>query len=206
MELKVRGIIVYPIDLINWSFGSQHKRSHKEGTIMSDEGRAGAADDSHERNDSFEKNRLAPFNPTCGQAQAKALDLLAITSDDVLFDLGCGDARLLIAAAQQIQRLRCVGIDMDPVFVAKAKRAVAAANLEQRIDIRQENLTETTNSSPCIAKSDTTSKLTLKDDATAIYMYLLPKGLARIQEVLLDDLVVTDDFESSRTCFETCSD
>lgn len=45
---------------------------------------------------------LAPFNPTNAQAQHLALDLLSLQEDDVLFDLGCGDARILIAAVAQI--------------------------------------------------------------------------------------------------------
>ena len=146
------------------------------------------------------RDRLAPFNPTGAQAQAKALELLQLTDNDVLFDLGCGDARLLIAAAQQVKGLRCVGLDMDPVFVAKAQEAVAAANLAPRVDIRQENLMNikkknsataaaTTVSSSSSSNNNNNNKLTLQHDATAVYLYLLPQGLARIKQAMLDDLV-----------------
>jgi len=46
-------------------------------------------------------NRLAPYNPTHDTAQSTALDLLALTSRDVLFDLGCGDGRLIVAALER---------------------------------------------------------------------------------------------------------
>jgi D-3-phosphoglycerate dehydrogenase len=38
---------------------------------------------------------LAPFNPTAGAAIGLALSLLALAPSDVLYDLGCGDARVL---------------------------------------------------------------------------------------------------------------
>ena len=40
--------------------------------------------------------KLAPFNPTSTEAIQIALDLLELKDDDVLYDLGCGDGRLLI--------------------------------------------------------------------------------------------------------------
>jgi cyclopropane fatty-acyl-phospholipid synthase-like methyltransferase len=40
--------------------------------------------------------KLAPFNPTSNEAIQIALDLLELKDDDVLYDLGCGDGRLLI--------------------------------------------------------------------------------------------------------------
>jgi hypothetical protein len=145
-----------------------------------------------------EADRLAPFNPTCEQAQSKAIDLLALDSDDVLFDLGCGDARLLVAAAQQIQGLRCIGIDMDPMFVQRAIESVRVlpATVAQRIHIRHENLmdpqtTTTTATHRLVFENDdnigretTCRNLTLQEDATAIYLYLLPNGLVRIKPLL----------------------
>jgi hypothetical protein len=44
--------------------------------------------------------KLAPFTPSGDGVLAHALDLLQLTAQDVLFDLGCGDARMLVHAAQ----------------------------------------------------------------------------------------------------------
>ena len=49
-------------------------------------------------NSSSSNNRLAPYNPTHISAQGRALDLLQLTTNDVFFDLGCGDGRLILAA------------------------------------------------------------------------------------------------------------
>ncbi len=46
-------------------------------------------------------NRLAPYNPTHATAREKALDLLDLSNNDVLFDLGCGDGRLLFTAMER---------------------------------------------------------------------------------------------------------
>jgi len=45
-------------------------------------------------------NRLAPYNPTHTTAQTNALSLLKLTSNDVFFDLGCGDGRLILSALE----------------------------------------------------------------------------------------------------------
>ena len=46
-------------------------------------------------------NRLAPYNPTHTTAREAALNLLGLSHDDVLFDLGCGDGRLLFTAMER---------------------------------------------------------------------------------------------------------
>lgn len=72
-----------------------------------------------------ENDKLAPFNPTCEEAQSKAIDLLGLKNGDVLFDLGCGDARLLMKAATEVPGLLCVGVELDPVYVARANDSIS---------------------------------------------------------------------------------
>ena len=56
---------------------------------------------------------LAPFNPTDITAQQAALDMMKLTSEDVLYDLGCGDGRFLFAAFLSVQGgLNCVGVEV----------------------------------------------------------------------------------------------
>lgn len=45
--------------------------------------------------------KLAPFTPSGDGVLAFALELLKLESDDVLFDLGCGDGRMLVHAAKE---------------------------------------------------------------------------------------------------------
>ena len=154
------------------------------------------------------ENRLAPFNPTSDQAQQTALRLLDLSKDDVLFDLGCGDGRLLITAVkdQQTKGLRCVGIEMDPVFTSRAVQSIyqLSAETQRRIEIRegdvlelgyQDNSTESAPQQPAATATAETNilgetgkslcqHLTLLNDATAIYLFLVPNGLKKIQPLL----------------------
>lgn len=143
---------------------------------------------------------IAPFNPSSRQAQDKALSLFSLTHDDVLFDLGCGDGRFLITAAQQVEGLRCVGIELNPLFVQRGRAAIAKLplDIQNRVQIRQGNLLfyNDENREPLCEKDEVDDdsshqclNLTIREDATAMYLYLLPKGLARFKSDFLDSLV-----------------
>ena len=66
----------------------------------------------------------APFVATPPDVVDRMLALAGVTSDDVVYDLGCGDGRIVIAAAQKFGA-RGVGVDIDPVRVAEAQRNAA---------------------------------------------------------------------------------
>jgi hypothetical protein len=149
---------------------------------------------------------LAPFNPTSDQAQEKACQMLRLTASDVLFDLGCGDARMLLYAALTIPGLKCVGIELDPVFVQRGRDALKKMPMEvqRRVDIRHGDLLqlmaqqkdkkeeEDTTPAPATAAGGEQDPnlgqdchhLSLFRDATAIYMFLLPKGIQKIHPLL----------------------
>jgi hypothetical protein len=50
----------------------------------------------------FVGEKLAPFNPTSFEVVAIALTMLQITPNDIVFDLGCGDARFLVEVAEKL--------------------------------------------------------------------------------------------------------
>lgn len=144
---------------------------------------------------------LAPFNPSCDQAQFTSLEILHLTSNDVLFDLGCGDGRMLINAAQRVPGLRCVGIELDRVFVKRGHEALQKLppSVQSRVDIRQGDLLQAMGESlQSIPGSETLRdgdddesimgrdcrNLSLFKDATAVYLFLLPKGIQKIQTLL----------------------
>lgn len=121
--------------------------------------------------------RLAPFNPTCSQAQHTAISMLQLEDDDVLFDVGCGDARLLVQAASAVENLRCVGIEMDPVLVSRANASISALDpgVASRIEVRLgDALDEETLHAQPIGLPQ----------ATAVFVYLLPKGLQLVKPIL----------------------
>ncbi len=73
---------------------------------------------------------LAPFVPTPPEVVERMLDLAGVTSSDVVYDLGCGDGRIVIAAAQR--GARAVGVDIEPHWVAEATKNAAAAGVSDR--------------------------------------------------------------------------
>jgi hypothetical protein len=142
---------------------------------------------------------VAPFVPTCEVAQAKALEMMNLTENDVIFDLGCGDARLLCESVKQVPGLRAVGLELRSMYVERAQNnAISAfgdnADALSRIDIRLEDMTSPTPQEQIpssLQRADLGSKcwgLTLKEDATVIYLFLVPKALAQIQSILNDTI------------------
>jgi uncharacterized protein (TIGR03000 family) len=70
--------------------------------------------------------------------------LAKIGKDDVVYDLGCGDGRMVINAVKKYGAKKGVGIDIDPVRVKQAKEKVKAAGLSDKIEIRQGDVLELT--------------------------------------------------------------
>lgn len=69
----------------------------------------------------------------------RMLETAAVTKDDVVYDLGCGDARFLITAAKRYG-CRAVGVEIDPKVVARARKNVADNGLEGLVEIREGDL------------------------------------------------------------------
>lgn len=151
--------------------------------------KAGSGENKESTNTSF---KLAPFNPSSDQIQHKALGMLDLKHTDVLFDVGCGDGRFLCFAATKIPGLRCVGIEIDPLYVSRAKDLVQTSELEEAIDIRLEDATRmepndddgNQQQPQTTASSADVTELTLMDDATAVYLFILPKGIVKIMPLL----------------------
>ncbi|MGF1535299.1 MAG: SAM-dependent methyltransferase [Elainellaceae cyanobacterium] len=96
------------------------------------------------------------FIPTPLDALDVMLKLAALMPDDVVYDLGSGDGRILIQAAQRCGA-RGVGIDIDPVRVAEGRSLAEQAGVGDRVTFRVGNLYD----EPF-------------DDATVVFVYLLP--------------------------------
>jgi uncharacterized protein (TIGR03000 family) len=75
------------------------------------------------------------YIPTPDDIASAMVTLANITPDDVVYEPGCGDARITIAAVKAGAR-RAVGIDIDATRVAESTANVKAAGLDGRIDIR----------------------------------------------------------------------
>lgn len=75
------------------------------------------------------------YVPTPSDIADEMVRLAGVSASDVVFEPGCGDARITIAAVQGGAR-RGVGIDIDPQRVTGSRARVRDAGLENRIEIR----------------------------------------------------------------------
>jgi SAM-dependent methyltransferase len=112
----------------------------------------------------------APFVTTPPEVVTAMLTLAQVGSRDVVYDLGCGDGRIVIAAARRFGA-RGVGIDIDPQRVADANQAAKDAGVVGRVRFRQADLFEAD-----IA------------EATVITLYLLPDINMDLREKLRREL------------------
>src|SRR6185369_13915278 len=72
------------------------------------------------------------FVPTPQSVVDAMLKLAKVTKDDVVYDLGCGDGRIVITAAKQFGA-RGVGIDIDPKRIKEASANAKAAGVADRV-------------------------------------------------------------------------
>ncbi len=80
-----------------------------------------------------------PYVPTTETAVKAMLQLAKVRSSDVVYDLGCGDGRIVIAAAKDYGA-RGVGIDIDPERIREAKEKARRAGVENRVEFREQDL------------------------------------------------------------------
>jgi len=82
------------------------------------------------------------------------LRLAGLKAGDVLYDLGCGDGRIVIAAAKR-SGVRATGIDIDPVRIQESEANAAAAGLTGKVAsssrTSSRRTSRTPQSSPCIS-------------------------------------------------------
>jgi SAM-dependent methyltransferase len=98
------------------------------------------------------------------------LRLASVTADDVVFDLGSGDGRIVIAAARD-RGARGVGLEIDPVLVAQATNRARRLGLADRVSFRQDDLFQ----------ADLRG-------ATVVTLYLSPDLNRRLRPKLLSEL------------------
>ena len=115
---------------------------------------------SHARTDAPD---LAPFKASPMTIVDAMLTLAKVGSKDVLFDLGCGDGRIVIAAAQRFGT-RGVGVDIDARMIEMSNINAKKAGVEDLVDFRVEDA----------MKVDFSS-------ATTLALYLIPDSLALLR-------------------------
>ena len=117
-----------------------------------------------------DKQPEVPYVPTADRVLDQMLDVAKITKEDVVFDLGCGDGRIVIEAAKRFGA-RGVGVDIDPLRIKEANDNARAAGVQNRVTFILQDLFEANISS-----------------ATVVMMYLLPEVNMRLRPKLLGEL------------------
>ena len=79
-----------------------------------------------------------PFVPTPVEVIDRMLELAEVKNGDVVYDLGSGDGRIVIRAAKKY-RVKAVGIEMDQLLLAKARKDAKAAGVSHLVEFRAED-------------------------------------------------------------------
>jgi SAM-dependent methyltransferase len=107
------------------------------------------------------------YVPTPDSVVAAMLDVAKVGKGDVVYDLGCGDGRIVVAAAKRGAK-KAIGVDIDPERVQEARANVARAGVGDRAQIVEGDLFKTN-----------------LQDATVVTLYLLPDLNLRLRPKLL---------------------
>lgn len=113
-----------------------------------------------------------PYVPTPPEVVDKMLELADLRPGQLVYDLGCGDGRIVVAAARR-HGARGVGIDIDPQRIAEALANAAAAGVAERTRFMVGDLFEADFS-----------------DADVVMLYLLPALNRRLRPQLWRQLKV----------------
>ena len=123
-----------------------------------------------------------PYVPTTEQAVEQMLKLANVSKKDVVYDLGCGDGRIVIAAAKNFGA-RGVGIDINPERIKEARENAKRAGVENLVRFEEADLFEAN----------------IKE-ATVVTLFLLSQVNLKLRPKLMSDLrpgtrVVSNTFD-----------
>jgi SAM-dependent methyltransferase len=110
------------------------------------------------------------YVPTPEAVVEEMLRLANVGKDDVVYDLGCGDGRIVITAAKKYGA-RGVGIDIDPERIKESNENARKAGVTDRVKFLQQDLFETD-----------------FREATVVTLYLLPALNLKLRPKLLSEL------------------
>jgi SAM-dependent methyltransferase len=111
-----------------------------------------------------------PYVPTIMEVVDEMLRMAKVGKQDVVYDLGCGDGRIVIAAAKKYGA-RGVGVDIDPERIKEARANAEKEGVTDKVKFIQQDLFETDVS-----------------QATVVALYLLPDINLKLRPKLLEEL------------------
>ena len=104
-----------------------------------------------------------PYVPTKYEVVAEMLKMADVGKDDLVYDLGCGDGRIVITAAEKMGA-RGIGVDIDPERIEESRENAKKANVTDRVKFLQQDLFDADIS-----------------EATVVTLYLLPDINLRVR-------------------------
>ena len=113
----------------------------------------------------------APYVPTLPEIVDEMLRLANVGKDDVVYDLGCGDGRLVITAVKKFGAKRGVGVDIDPQRIKESNENAHKEGVAGRVRFVEQDLFEAD----------------IKE-ATVVTLYLLPEVNLRLRPKLWAEL------------------
>jgi precorrin-6B methylase 2 len=121
------------------------------------------------------------FVPTPQEVVDKMLEMAKVTKNDVVYDLGCGDGRIVVTAAKKYG-CKAVGFDVDPERIKESRDNVAKNDVGKLASIKQEDI------------------FTLDlSKASVITLYLLPrlnvKLIPQLEKLKPGSRIVSHDFD-----------
>ncbi len=134
--------------------------------LMAMSATAALAQSSDYKPEVFQAGKDVVWVPTADELVAKMLDMAKVTKADVVYDLGSGDGRTVIAAAKR--GARAYGIEYNPELVELSKKNAAAAGLADRATFEKADIFESDYSK-----------------ATVITLFLLPSLNERLRPTIL---------------------
>jgi len=136
------------------------------------------------QNNFVDPRSLAPFVPTPQLVVERMLEAAAVTYADTVYDLGSGDGRIVITAAEKFQS-KAVGIEINASLVEESQKKLQELGLSERASVVQQHLLEADLS-----------------QATVVTLYLLTSSNTQLRPKLESELkpgsrVVSHDFQIS---------
>ncbi|MEX2511541.1 MAG: class I SAM-dependent methyltransferase [Cyclobacteriaceae bacterium] len=110
------------------------------------------------------------YVPTKQKVVEAMLDLAEVQSSDIVYDLGCGDGRIVITAAKKYGATG-IGIDIDPERIEEANQNAEEAQVTDKVEFKLANLFESDFS-----------------EASVVTLYLLNSLNAKLRPILLEQL------------------
>jgi SAM-dependent methyltransferase len=124
-----------------------------------------------------------PYVPTDEDLVRLMLTMAAVGGGDIVYDLGCGDGRIVITAVKEFGARRGVGVDIDPQRIEESEDNAKKAGVDGKVQFIRGDLFQTDFS-----------------EATVLTLYLLPEVNLRLRPRILSELkpgtrVVSHDFD-----------